>query len=209
MQKSETEQIPLQELSTISDEALVSAHQAGDTTAFEHLFKRYGPLVKNRASESATHTLPYDDLLQEGMVGLFKAVQAFDEQKAVPFAAFATTVVEHQIADAVKREQRVKNRILSNAVSLQTLRDDESEGERVTLVSKEDLLQRLIVREHDAALQKQLRAALSAKEYEVLNLRVKGYSYEQIAASRGLSSKQVDNSLQRAKRKLKAAAFLE
>lgn len=209
MRKSETEETPLQDLAGFSDEALVSAHQAGDSMAFEHLFKRYGPLVKNRASKSATHSLPYDDLLQEGMVGLFKAVQAFDVKKTVPFAAFATMLVEHQIADAVKRELREKNRILSDALSLHILREDESAGEKPALESNEDVLQRLIASEHDEALQKQLRMTLSVKEYQVLNLRLKGYSYEQIAASQQLSSKQVDNSLQRAKRKLKEAAFLE
>lgn len=192
----------------VSDEELVESYRAGDGLAFERLSRRYRPLLKNRAAQAAGGTLLYDDLLQEGMLGLFKAVQKFEPGKGVPFAAFAKMLVEHQILDAVKHEQREKNRIVSDAVSLQALSEDEYREQSLTSASAEDVLQKLIVHEHDAALQKSLSDLLSSTELEVINLRMKGFTYEQIAERAGLSNKQVDNSLQRAKRKLKAAAFL-
>lgn len=208
MRKNNAGKTPSKPAHKPSDEELVLAHQSGDATAFERLFRRYSPLVKNRAALSVSDTLPYEDLLQEGMVGLFKAVQAYDAAKSVPFAAFATTVIENQVADAVKREQRIKNRILSDAISWQALNDEVAEHDAQALESQEDLLQLLIIREHDFAIQKQLQEILSKNEYAVLSLRLKGYSYDQIAELKKLSSKQVDNSLQRAKRKIKTAGFL-
>lgn len=208
MKSSANEKDHAQTAPIVSDEELVESYRAGDGLAFERLSRRYRPLLKNRAAQAAGGTLLYDDLLQEGMLGLFKAVQKFEPGKGVPFAAFAKMLVEHQILDAVKHEQREKNRIVSDAVSLQALSEDEYSEQSLTSASAEDVLQKLIVHEHDAALQKSLSDLLSSTELEVINLRMKGFTYEQIAERAGLSNKQVDNSLQRAKRKLKAAAFL-
>lgn len=192
----------------LSDEALVAAHKSGDSQAFEKLFRRYNPLLKKLAGSASSPLLPYEDLLQEGMLGLFSAVQNFDEDKGVPFSAFAKLLVERRVCDALKHENRGKNRILSDAVSLQNMREIDEHYEAVLLETDEDLLQKLISRENDRAIQKSLETLLSKQEYLVLSLRMKSYAYEQIAEQCQLTVKQVDNSLQRAKRKLKAADFL-
>lgn len=188
---------------TPSDAELVERQRKGDEQAFEALFERYCPLVKNRAAQGEEAGLAYEDLLQEGMVGLFKAVRAYDPSKSVPFAAFASQVVENQIADAIKKMRRKKHRILSDALSLQKLRDSGAEKALPQVDEEELILQKLLAKDRRLALGRALRARLSAAEYEVLNLRLAARSYAQIARELGLSEKQVDNCLQRAKRKLR------
>ena len=188
-----------------SDEALIARIRQGDRTAEGLLYDRYKQLVRSRAHSYFLIGADHEDLVQEGMIGLYKAVCEYDESKAASFKSFAELCITRQILSAIKQAMRKKHGPLNNYVSLN--RSETSDGDLTLLdtvrsLSVADPEDVVIGRENFDQLVQHLNNVLSPMEQRVLNLYLCGYSYPQIAAKLEKPAKSVDNAMQRVKRKL-------
>lgn len=188
-----------------SDEALIARIRQGDRTAEGLLYDRYKQLVRSRAHSYFLIGADHEDLVQEGMIGLYKAVCEYDESKAASFKSFAELCITRQILSAIKQATRKKHGPLNNYVSLN--RSETNDGDLTLLdtvrsLSVADPEDVVIGRENFDQLVQHLNNVLSPMEQRVLNLYLCGYSYPQIAAKLKKPAKSVDNAMQRVKRKL-------
>ena len=188
-----------------SDEALIARIRQGDRTAEGLLYDRYKQLVRSRAHSYFLIGADHEDLVQEGMIGLYKAVCEYDESKAASFKSFAELCITRQILSAIKQATRKKHGPLNNYVSLN--RSETSDGDLTLLdtvrsLSVADPEDVVIGRENFDQLVQHLNNVLSPMEQRVLNLFLCGYSYPQIAAKLKKPAKSVDNAMQRVKHKL-------
>ncbi|HQK93611.1 MAG TPA: RNA polymerase sporulation sigma factor SigH [Armatimonadota bacterium] len=190
------------------DEDLVARAKAGCDTATEHLLRKYRGLVEGKARAFFLAGAERDDVVQEGMIGLFKAIRDFQSGKLAAFRSFAETCVTRQIITATKMASRKKHRALNTSLSL----DNPSENGGSELQVPADLALRSgavdpeqIVMNRAAARELGLRMRLTLSELEQVALRayLDGRSYHEIADELRMTSKQIDNALQRAKRKIK------
>lgn len=156
------------------------------------------PYIRKRASRIKSVGLAYDDIVQEGLIGLLSAVDRFEEGRGASFETFAITCIDNRISSALRQDSRRKNRPLNNYTSLF---DEERVGWKVSVSgSPEDLY---ILREEVREIMERIRRSLSSFEKDVLSLYLDGYSYLAISELLSSSHKSVDNALQRARRKLK------
>ena len=190
-------------LSEKTDEALIDLCHEGDKEALDCILERYKPLVIKKARSMFLIGGETEDLIQEGMIGLFKAVQDFQLKKEVSFYNFAKLCINRQIYSAVTSAGRKKHSPLNGYISLST---DEGIGEGrggwESTLSPMNPEEQLIDKERVAMIEKQLDVSLSALESSVLQLFFEGYSYMQIAEMLGRKEKAVDNALRRIKMKL-------
>ena len=195
-------------MSALSDEQLLARIKEGDDEAERLLYERYKQLVRSRARSYFLIGADHEDLVQEGMLGLYKAVCEYDPDKAASFKSFAELCVTRQILSAIKSATRKKHAPLNNYVSLN--RSELPDGELTLLdtvrspnivADPEDVV---IGRENFERIVQYLENVLSPMERRVLNLYLSGYSYPQIAAMMEKPPKSVDNAMQRVKRKLEA-----
>lgn len=189
------------------DTSLVRAAQHGDETASSELVKRYRALVRGRARHYFLAGADRDDVNQEGMLGLFKAIRDFDPQREASFHSFAELCVTRQIISAVKAATRRKHVPLNGYVSLTHSTIDADGGERLLsdiIAARElcDPAEIVISAWRAATIRDGVLGALSPFERQVLGLYVSGCSYQRIAEDLGRHTKAVDNALQRIKRKL-------
>lgn len=191
-------------LATLEDESLVARVHDGDDVAIAVVLVRYRPLVRARARSYFLVGGDNDDLVQEGMVGLFKAVRDFDASRELSFRGFAEVCVNRQIIGAVKASTRFKHRPLSGYLSLTapTGADGASVADRFAAPGLQDPADVVVSGERMRALREHLDSSLSDFEAEVLHLHLSGSSYAEMAARLGRGTKAVDNALQRIKRKL-------
>lgn len=190
----------------LSDEELVELSSSGDRRAVEIILARYKNLVKSRAKAYFLAGADHDDIVQEGMIGLFKAVRDFDITKQPSFRGFAELCVKRQIITAIKASTRQKHIPLNSYVSLsEPLYDDNGDrtlsdmlAERVS-TNPEDLM---LKRENAEILSSEIESKLSTLEKTVLSLYLTGLNYQEIAVQLKRSPKSVDNALQRIKNKL-------
>ena len=174
------------------DEILKQA-KAGDQGSIEQLVARYKGLIRSLANKFYLLGGDKDDLLQEGMLGLFYAITYYDEDKG-SFPSFVELCVLRQILDAVKRDNGAKQRPLANYVELDMA---------VKLADGENSpLDNLLQKEYYAKVASVVDEKLTPFERKVLTLFAEGYSYDDIANKTNKSYKAVDGALQRARRKL-------
>ncbi len=174
------------------DQILIDAKN-GDERAIEQLVSDYKGLIRSLSNKFYLVGGDKDDLLQEGMLGLFYAINRYDEEKG-SFPAFVQLCVFRQILTAIKRDNSVKQKALSNYVELDLV---------THIVDGEDgPLESLIKKEYYNHVLKAAEEYLSPIERRVLSLFAEGYSYDDIAARLGKSHKAVDGALQRARKKL-------
>lgn len=192
----------------LTDEALVQAIRDGDTEAEEILYTRYKPIVRGRARTYFLVGADREDIIQEGMIGLYKAVCDYGFDKQTSFRVFAELCITRQIITAIKSATRKKHTPLNNYVSINhPVYDEDNESER-TLVDIlessriDDPEEALIGRENYEAIAHDIRHTLTKLEKQVLGLYLEGLSYQQIAELLGRSVKCVDNAIQRVKKKL-------
>lgn len=190
---------------TFSDGELIRATRDGDDGAMDYLLNKYSPLVKRAARTMYLIGGETEDLMQEGMMGLFRAVQSFDLSKNIQFARFAKLCVERKIYTAVTASRRKKHDALNNAVSI------EAGEETDTQQSLYDKLEAginsnpesfLIAEESVKALDEKMQANLSKMEYQVIEYYLSGLSCSEIAEAMQKSAKSVDNAIQRARNKV-------
>ena len=179
---------------------------AGDKNATEHLLSRYKNTVRTKARMYFLVGADRDDIVQEGMIGLFKAIRDFDNSKLASFKSFAELCIRRQIITAVKAATRKKHLPLNNYVSLsKPVYDDENEYALVNLVAElreSDPEELFIGKENAAFLGRKMNEVLSALEREVLDMYLKGKSYQEIAKIMNRPPKSIDNALQRIRKKL-------
>ncbi|MCL2356725.1 MAG: sigma-70 family RNA polymerase sigma factor [Defluviitaleaceae bacterium] len=183
-------------LSPLSNEDLVKNFRNGDKTAPDTLLARFKPLVKARAKAYYVAGGDPEDLIQEGMIGLYKAVLDFDAEKNASFAAFASLCVTRQIQTAIKTADRQKHAPLNESLSLDNEGDDLADSR--TGNPEELFLGRESLREAKDFIRKNL----SEPERAVLTMHLDGKSYAEIAQTVGKNKKSVDNTLQRIRKKL-------
>ena len=184
----------------MSDESLALAAQQGDKAAAEELLRRYKNVVRGVARSFFLAGGDAEDLAQEGMIGLYRAVTDFKEG-GLSFKNFAYLCIQRRIIGAVRSAARLKNAPLNRAVPLPP--ENEAEG---ALYAAEDPEALLIGDEERSEFLEKLRGALSPAEYRAFTLYMEGLSIAEIAARERRSEKSADNAVQRAKRK--AAALL-
>ncbi len=195
-------------MNTPADEELLARIRGGDNEAERLLYERYKQLVRSRAHSYFLIGADHEDLVQEGMLGLYKAVCEYDESKAASFKSFAELCVTRQILSAIKNATRKKHTPLNHYVSLN--RSPVKEDGELTLLdtvrslSVADPEDVVIGRENFEQMVAYLETVLSPMERKVLSLYLDGFSYPQIAARIEKPLKSVDNAMQRVKHKLEA-----
>ncbi len=191
---------------TLADEQLVELSAEGDKQATEFILAKYKNLVRARAKDYYLAGADREDLVQEGMIGLFKAIRDFDMTKQASFRGFAELCVKRQILTAVKMATRQKHMPLNSYVSLnQQIYEDEAERTLVDMLAQRESVnpeEMFLRREKAEALEAEIARKLSGLERSVLSLYMGGMDYREIAVELGRSPKSIDNALQRIKRKL-------
>ncbi len=189
----------------VSDEQLIGLLRDGQTGVMDYLMEKYKNLVRKRANALYLIGGETEDLIQEGMIGLFKAVQDYCPDKEASFYHFAQLCITRQMYTAVEASQRKKHTPLNTYVPLSAGGEDEggmyleAENQYQTL-DPETLF---ISQENVRQLLKQADEQLSRMERQVLSLYLDGMNYRQIAALLGKTPKAVDNALQRIRGKIK------
>lgn len=190
----------------LPDEELVELSAAGDKAATECILARYKNLVRARGRMYFLAGADREDIIQEGMIGLFKAMRDFDSTKLSSFRGFAELCIKRQIITAVKNANRQKHIPLNTYVSLSApFYDEESEGVMGELVadSPETNPENLVIRKEKAAsMSDKIDESLSELEKKVLSLYLSGKNYQEIAEILGRSPKSADNALQRIRKKI-------
>jgi len=187
--------------------ALVRAAQRGDQKASSELIKRYRGLIRCKARSYYLVGADRDDIIQEGMIGLYKAIRDYDPTRQASFHSFAELCVTRQIITAVKSSTRRKHSPLNGYVSLSRPASAEEDGERLLsdiIAAREvcDPAEIVIGAWETDFIRTGVVDALSPLEHEVLRLYTAGSSYQEIADRLGRHTKAVDNALQRIKRKM-------
>ena len=194
-----------------ADEETVSRAQAGDGEALESLLNKYKNFVRSKARSYFLIGADHEDIVQEGMIGLYKAIRDFKPDKLSSFRAFAELCITRQIITAIKTATRQKHIPLNSYVSLnKPLYDEESDRTLLDVIieSKASNPEELIISQEDlSAIRDKIDEVLSSLEQEVLAAYLDGKSYQEIAQNLGRHVKSIDNALQRVKRKLEK--FLE
>lgn len=193
-------------LASFTDEKLAALAQGGDDRAFDYLLDKYRVLVRKKSSSYYIIGADRDDIIQEGMIGLFKAVRDFDPGREASFKTFADICVSRQMLTAVKNALRQKHAPLNFYVSLnKPIAELDGESELADVfggnetANPEDIV---INREKADCLEVKVNEALSRFELRVLSLYLQGNSYLSIGKAIGKDSKSVDNAIQRIRKKI-------
>ncbi len=191
----------------LTDNELLSVVQNGSDTAVEFLLEKYKNFVRIKARSYFLIGADREDLIQEGMIGLYKAIRDFRHDKQSSFRAFAELCITRQMITAIKTATRQKHIPLNSYVSLNKPMYYEEEGDRTlvdTLCGTEvtDPIDLVISGEELRSMRSSFGEILSDLEAQVLRLYLDGKSYQEIAESLGRHVKSIDNALQRVKRKV-------
>lgn len=184
---------------TCTDEELIARLRAGEREITDYLIDKYKSLVRTKARALYLVGGDHEDLIQEGMLGLFKAVRDYKPDKEASFATFAGICIDRQMYSAVASSQRQKHQPLNSFVSLS---EPVSEQE-LRLIDEETPEEIMISRENVQGMHERIKERLSKFEYQVLELYLKGYDYTQIAEKINKQPKAIDNALQRIRNKVR------
>ena len=190
----------------MADVELVELAQSGDNGATDALVERYKNFVRGKSRTYFLIGADKEDIIQEGMIGLFKAVRDFDVNKQAQFRSFAELCVTRQIITAIKSATRQKHIPLNTYVSLsKPVYEDESEKTLLDLISMEYIMdpeQIFINQESLGIIENRINESLSSFERSVLELYINGKTYHEIAEILSKEPKSIDNAIQRIKRKI-------
>lgn len=196
----------MQEYQSLSDERLIALYKEGDLKALEFILAKYKNLVRLKVRSYFLIGADNEDLVQEGMIGLFKAVRNYDPQKEASFKSFADLCVTRQMITAIKTATRQKHQPLNSYVSLnKSVYEDDSEKQLAEIISakdENDPEKLFIVQENLDKIYEKIEQRLSTLEKRVIKLYMQGYSYQQIGEILDKKYKSIDNALQRVKNKL-------
>lgn len=188
------------------DEEIVVEAKKGDVRAQEYLISKYQNFVKAKAKSYFLIGADKEDIYQEGMIGLYKAIRDFKPDKLASFRAFAELCVTRQIITAIKTATRQKHIPLNTYVSLnKPIYEEESDRTLLDVLSTikvSDPEELVISKEEMLHIENEIGQVLSGLEMEVLMSYLDGKSYQEIACDLDRHAKSIDNALQRVKRKL-------
>ncbi len=190
----------------LEDEEVVEAVHNGDSEALDFLIKKYRNFVRAKARSYFLIGADKEDIVQEGMIGLYKAVRDFKEDKLTSFKAFAELCITRQIITAIKTATRQKHIPLNSYVSLdKPIFDEESDRTLMDVISGAKIMdpEELIINQEEfVQIEIKMEELLSDLERKVLALYLDGRSYQEISEELNRHVKSIDNALQRVKRKL-------
>ena len=191
----------------LSDEELIQRLRAGDAGIMDYVLGKYKPLVRKKANAMFLIGGDTDDLIQEGLIGLFKAIRDFRQEKEASFYHFAEICITRQIYSAVEASNRKKHAPLNTYVSFYSETGEEGQPLSEVLISEnsDNPEERMIERENVEQFLEQIRENLSKMECKVLDDYLSGLNYQQIAEKMGKQPKAIDNALQRIKNKIRVA----
>lgn len=189
-----------------SDEDIVEAVREGDSMALEYLINKYRNFVRAKARSYFLVGADREDIVQEGMIGLYKSIRDFRGDKLSSFKAFAELCITRQIITAIKTATRQKHIPLNSYVSLdKPIYDEDSDRTLLDVICStrvSDPEELMINKEEFSGLEDKMMELLSDLERRVLMLYLDGRSYQEIAVDLDRHVKSIDNALQRVKRKL-------
>lgn len=190
----------------LEDEAIVERVHNGDSAALDYLIRKYRNFVRAKARSYFLIGADNEDIVQEGMIGLYKAIRDFREEKLASFKAFAELCITRQIITAIKTATRQKHIPLNSYVSLdKPIYDEESDRTLMDVISGAKIMdpqELLIHRERFSSIEDRMTELLSDLERRVLALYLDGQTYQEISDELDRHVKSIDNALQRVKRKL-------
>lgn len=190
----------------LADEEIVATARDGDEVALEYLIHKYRNFVRAKARSYFLIGADREDIIQEGMIGLYKAIRDFRADKLASFRAFAELCITRQIITAIKTATRQKHIPLNSYVSLnRPIYDEESDRTLMDIIpggKVTDPEELVISQEEFADIESKMSEFLSELEWNVLMLYLEGKSYQEIAEQLSRHVKSIDNALQRVKRKL-------
>lgn len=188
------------------DEDIVEMAQEGQQFAVEFLVDKYKNFVRAKARSYFLIGADKEDIIQEGMIGLFKAIRDYKMDKLTSFRAFAELCITRQIITAIKTATRQKHIPLNSYISLnKPIYDEESDRTLIDILSTTKITnpeEIVISREEFIFIEKKMGEILSSLEWKVLMAYLEGKSYQEIAVELKRHVKSIDNALQRVKRKL-------
>lgn len=191
---------------TMMDEVIVESARQGNAAAQEYLINKYKNFVRAKARSYFLIGADREDIIQEGMIGLYKAIRDFRNDKLASFRAFAELCITRQIITAIKTATRQKHIPLNSYVSLnKPIYDEESDRTLLDVISGNkvtDPEELVISREEFVDIENKMGEFLSDLEWKVLMYYLDGRSYQEIAGDLRRHVKSIDNALQRVKRKL-------
>lgn len=201
--------------SNLTDEQIVSLIKQGDEKALSYLLEKYKNLVNIKVGKYFIIGAEREDIMQEGMIGLFKAIKNFKEEKQNTFKSFANICIERQLITAIKSSNRQKHMPLNSYLSLNTAAYDNNEEDSVELIDTfdsktiEDPLETVMKKEYYQEIENAVNKSLSKFEKQVLDRFMKGESYMTIAQKLDSPVKSVDNAIQRIRKKAVKNMFNE
>jgi len=195
------------DFSKYSENQIIEMARNGNGDAMDHILHRYGNLAKAKSRAYFLVGADNEDIIQEGMIGLYKAIRDFNPEKTPSFFPFAELCITRQIITAIKTATRKKHTPLNTYVSLSKPVGSEGDTDRTladTLIeySNRNPEELLISKENTRDILNEIKESLSKLENKVLDLYLKGEDYREISAKLGKSPKSMDNALQRIKRKI-------
>ena len=190
----------------LTDEQIISQIKEGDEQALSFLLDKYKDLVNSKVGKYFIIGAEREDIIQEGMIGLYKAIRGFDHCKQNTFKTFANLCIERQLITAIKSSNRQKHMPLNSYLSLNTSDYDNDEDgteliETFEVDTIEDTLETIMKKESFDEIQKTMHKSLSKFEEQVLDRYIQGESYEIIAKRLDTPVKSVDNAIQRIRKK--------
>ncbi len=192
----------------MTDDDLIKLAKKEDKFALESLIERYKETVNMKVSKYYLNGAEKEDLIQEGLIGLFKAIKSYSDEKDNSFKSFANMCIERQLITAIKGSNRQKHLPLNSYVSLNNSNYENEEGEIenplidiLDLNTIEDPLDTITKNEYIENVEKTINKSLSSFEKQVLNKYIEGQSYVQIAESLNSPVKSIDNAIQRIRKK--------
>ncbi len=190
--------------SNMPDNEIISLVQKGDNQALNFIFEKYSNIVNIKASKFFAVGVEKDDIIQEGMIGLYKATKSYDTEKQNSFKNFANLCIERQLITVIKSANRQKNIPLNSAFSLNTPiyeNEDADVIEVLDINTIEDPLETITKKEYFNLVEKMMNESLSDFEKEVLKYYKLGISYVDIANAVKSKVKSVDTAIQRIRKK--------
>ena len=188
-----------------TDEELAEFAKNGDKDALEYLLNRYKDLVDMKVNKYFIIGAEKEDIIQEGLIGLYKAIKSFDVTKESSFKSFANLCIERQLITAIKTSNRQKHMPLNSSISLNaTAYDEDSDTElldKLDMQVLEDPLDTITKKEYYKNIETKIDENLSSFEKQVLTRYARGESYVNIAEKLSAPVKSIDNAIQRIRKK--------
>ncbi len=189
-----------------NDEEILLEIKNGNDKALEFLISKYRNLVNSKVTKYYIIGAEKEDIVQEGLIGLFKAIKDYDNTKQNSFKSFASLCIERQIITAIKTSNRQKHLPLNSSLSLNnTINDNDNEASFLDIINAqnvEDPLETITKKEYYTNIKEKLNANLSDFEKKVLYNYIEGNSYISIAEKLDMPVKSIDNAIQRIRKKL-------